>query len=138
MLRTIGFCLAPIGGLVILKYFANLLGLLSNFVSFSEQSIQTFPFLTLLYLICGIALFAVGIRLLKGEIGVVFICLGCLAFMISLLGIFEEFFGFSMFSTPHSIGKFIGHSILLPLAIVLVYLGISSFSKKGDSSIIDS
>ena len=133
MHRIIGLCLTPIGGLIILYKFSGFIGSLANLIAYGSKDCLIYG----LHVFAGATMLIFGIRWLKGEVGIVFISLGSLTFMVSILGIFSKLFPFYGLNTPFSIGEFIGNCILLPSSIVLVYLGISSFAKNGNKTIID-
>lgn len=133
MFKKIGFWITPIGGLIILYKFSDFIGGLANLIAYDTNN----GLINGLYLLAGIVLFICGVFWLKGEIGVVFISLGSLTLLVSIFGIFSKLFPFYSLRVPHSIGEFVGSCILLPSSIALVYLGIRSFSKRRDKTIID-
>ena len=142
MKRALGFCLAPLGGLIIMTHFSHFAGLLANALTYTYAG-EPAPLFILtpgFYLVLGITLFWLGIRLLKGEIGIVFICLGGAALMAGAFGIIQELFGFSTnntFQRPFAIGEFAANCLLILSAVVLIVRGIASFSKMTDERVID-
>lgn len=139
MKRIVGLCLTSLGGLVILYFFSSFTGVIANLLDSNFQGgIQESTIYDGVLLVGGFTAFALGWKILKREIGIVFISLGSIGLITSGLGVVREFVRIGEpFQTPYSIGQFAGNCFLLLSSVVLISAGISSFSKKRNTEVID-
>jgi hypothetical protein len=93
-----------IGGLTILSFFPSFIGSISNLFDYGVggDTLESTIYRGLCS-ISGVTAFGVGWRLNRNEIGVVFISLGCLTFMVCLISMLGEFMKFSPFNTSYSV-----------------------------------